>query len=904
MEIFYQEQCPELDEGPFLREERNLLNNLAGQISLMIERKKTEAALIESEAKHKAFFEGVVEGIIVSDAETKRFHHVNSTICRMLGYTYEELTRMGVANIHPPESLEHVLSEFESQARREKTLASDIPCLRKDGTIFYADIFAAPIVLDGYEYNVGFFIDVTERKLKEDELAKARSFIKTSLDSIEDLFYLFDRNGRFLQWNKTFLEITGYTDERMKKAHPLEFFHINDLPRVRQAIEQVWQQGQSRVEARLSTTKGYIPYEFNGRLLRDRDGRMIGLCGTGRDISALKEAEDRLVRAHENLKTILKKSPFGVAVVGKDKKIRWANQTTCEMAGVEDINELLGKHCCDYLCTADQTECTILDQGERVESSERYLKSKNGQEIPILKTVVEIESDGEQVFLETFVDITDRQRMERKVREALEKAETLNRDLELQTMQANLLAVEAERANQAKNEFLTNMSHEIRTPLNGMLGMADLLTNTELTREQRDYAETMLSSGQIMVKLLNDILDISKIDTGKLTIEKRSFDLGRTVEEVADLLAVQAQDKNLELILHIASNVPKRVIGDAGRIRQVLYNLTSNAIKFTATGHVHVEVRQETDDESGKTLRFSVADTGAGVPLEKQHCIFDKFTQADATLTRRHSGTGLGLAISKELVTLMGGEIGVNSIADQGSTFWFTLPLPIDPKNIVAATCVHELRGSRALAVDDNEINCRLMTDLLERWEVSIDTTTSGEEALSLLRKAADTGMPYSTVLIDHKMPGMDGEMLASRIRNDPRLASIPLILLSSSMRHWKPEQLKRSGFTARIAKPIRELQLWQVLSAVKANPEALIQEEPIGKIPIETSPGIEIKEKIDDLTAPITSILLVEDNIVNQKVAARMLEKLGCRVEIAENGKVSLEQLRDRTYNLVLMDC
>lgn len=783
LKLYYPEYDPDGETYHPPEDHGALVNYIANQLAQTIEQRKTTQALIASEAKHKDFFEEVSEGIIVSDAATMKFIHVNSMICKMLGYSYDELTQMGVAQIHPAESLDHVISEFEIQARREKSLAADIPCQRKDGSIFYADIKAAPIIIDGYEYNVGFFTDVTDRKNKEIELNEARKFIKSSLDSIEDTFYLFDREGRFLHWNKALMDVTGYTDEKMQSANPLEFFHAEDIPIVRKAIEKVWSEGQNRVEARMLTVKGNVPYELTGRLLLDPDGCLIGLCGTGREIS-------------------------------------------------------------------------------------------------------------------------ERKQMEIEVREALSKAEKLNQDLELQTMQANLLSVEAERANEAKSEFLANMSHEIRTPLNGMLGMADLLANTQLTEEQRNYMEILVNSGDILLKIVNSILDLTKVDAGKLAIENRPFHLRQTLEETIDLSVPPARDKNIELILRIAPDVPTHVIGDAAHIKQVLHNLLNNALKFTNDGHVAVDVNQQAERQGEEYLRFSVKDTGVGIPPEKQESIFERFVQSDSSCTRKHGGTGLGLTLSRQLVLLMDGDMGVTSAENQGSTFWFTLPLPEVPDAKQEPPLKDEsLKGSRILVVDDLPINIQLLEEMMAKHGISVDAADSGETALSMLG-SDENATPYSMALIDHRMPGMDGEVLAQMLNKDPSLARIPRILVSSCESAWDSPQLERTGFQAQVLKPIKENELLKAILSTKGmTPERRNKKQPRSESQPQKSNAVAVKKRKTEETSKAI-VLLVEDNVINQKVAQKMLTKLGCSVEVAENGKVAVDSIQRKKYDLVIMDC
>ncbi|MDI6451901.1 ATP-binding protein, partial [Anaerobaca lacustris] len=381
-------------------------------------------------------------------------------------------------------------------------------------------------------------------------------------------------------------------------------------------------------------------------------------------------AAEALARAHENLTMILQKAPFGVVIIDKQRGIRYANPAVCTMAGVERMEDIVGRQCAEYLCPAQQNECPILDKRQTMDNSERILRRHDGREIPILKTVTEININGEDLLLETLVDITERKQVEEELRQ-------VNCYLEEATARANDLAMQAEMANIAKSQFLASMSHEIRTPMNGIIGMTGLLLDTELTDEQREYVQIVQSSGDSLLALINDILDFSKIEAGKLDLEAIDFDIRDVLEDFGPMMAMRANEKGLEFICAAHPDVPSYLKGDPGRLRQILTNLAGNAIKFTESGEVavHVELDAKTDDEV--VLRFSVRDTGIGIPADKIGVLFDKFTQVDASTTRKYGGTGLGLAISKQLAEMMGGTIGVVSKEGRGSEFWFTTRLAL-----------------------------------------------------------------------------------------------------------------------------------------------------------------------------------------------------------------------------------
>ena len=464
----------------------------------------------------------------------------------------------------------------------------------------------------------------------------------------------------------------------------------------------------------------------------------------------------------------------------------------------------------------------------------------------------------------------------------------------------------AEDANRAKSEFLANMSHEIRTPMNGVLGTVDLLLNTSLTRSQQEMARLARASGETLLTIINDILDFSKIEAGKLTIAPTPFDLLETVEAVAGMIAMQHTRKHdVNIIVRYPPDVPRYVIGDMGRIRQILTNLASNAIKFTDKGHVLISVETDSISEDGATLRFSVEDSGIGIAANKLESLFDKFTQADTSTTRRHGGTGLGLAISKQLVKLMGGTITAKSRIGVGSTFWFTLRLPVQDNRPAEITPRAELAGVRLLIVDDNSVNRLVLQEQVRTWKMRIGSCISGVEALRTLREAQAAGNPYHIAILDYQMPEMDGETLGQLIKRDPLLHDTELIMLSSMGQESEVrERLRKIGFAAYLVKPARQSELLATLTNIwhahcERRPVDLIGDpQPFPQTheaPITASP---------EGTFIGTRVLLVEDNITNQIIAAMMLRRLGCDVDIAADGRQAIQQIDEFSYDIVFMDC
>ena len=816
-----------------------VIGTVGKELGQFVRLRQREQDLRTAEERFRLAFEHAGIGMALVGLDG-RWLQVNEETCRITGRSEETLTQLTFRDVTHPDDLEAdegyaaqlLAGEIQSYSMEKRYLrpSGEVVWVRLTGSLI-RDESDAPL------HFIAQIEDVTDRKQAKVELQRsARHFEMAS-----DLLCTANFEGTFTQLNSSWQQVLGWSDDELRAEPFVNFVHPEDLEAT--VAESAKLLGGGRT---VSFSNRYSTKSGGWRWL---EWTAIGVPEDGLIYASARDVTDQH-RANKKFRGLLESAPDAIVIVDDEESIVLVNAQTERLFGY-DRAELLGR----------QTSELIPDWRRAHAEGDLVALRKDGSEVPVEVSVSPLETEEGTLVSAAIRDVSERRRAAEELAVARDQALAESRH---------------------KSEFLANMSHEIRTPMNGVIGMTELLLDSELSGEQREHAELVRTSGEMLVALVNDILDFSKIEAGKLELDTSTFELVRAAEDVAELMSERARAKGLELSVLVDHQAPGIVRGDEVRLRQVLMNLVSNAVKFTERGEVRLRVSPADGHADRCLLRFEVSDTGIGIEPGQIERLFESFTQADSSTSRQYGGTGLGLAISSRLVELMGGRLTASSQLGRGSSFSFQLPLEVCAS--AAAAEPSPLGGRRVLVVDDNSTNRHILCHHGQAWGMRVDSVDSGKGALRLLGAAAEEGAPVHTALVDMDMPGMSGTELTRAIRKDARLRETLVVLLSSSLDR---EAAREAGVDRVLAKPVRQERLKRMLLE-GAQPTAAGTRE----------------ARRARVSGAHRRVLVAEDNEVNSRLTVRLLERRGFRADVAPDGRAAVEAMERNAYAAVFMDC
>ena len=875
-------------------------------------RKEAEKKILESERLNRTLVENSPVPIMVHQDEV--FVFVNSAALRALkAQSQDEYIGAPIWDLLHPDSHDIARKRVSDLYRkRGNAPAIEQKLIRRDGVVIDAEVTGTMMDHEGRPASLTMFTDITRRKEAERELKKNEEFMQSIFRAAPTgIAVLADRV--YLSVNDRLSEITGFSrEELIGRSTRLMYRCDEEYKKFGEIIyRRLRETGISSIEMphRRKNGEEYFALVTTSPLNPDEPGGPV--TSAILDVTDRKKAEEEIIRYRNRLEELVVERTAELRQVNERLEAEVAERRRVEEAvkKSEEKYRTLFEHASDAIILSDESD-RIVDVNQRLSDLLGYTREellnmcikdlqapevrlpsggvakgeyklfgnrpfealdvhKDGTRIPIEVTTSKL---ADRLFLSSVRNISERKQVE----EALQEAKAA-----------------AERANQAKSEFLANMSHEIRTPMNAVVGMSELMLTTKLNKKQLEYAEAISDSAIALLTILDDILDFSRIQAGKLALENVPFNLRSVMERVGRTLAFRTQKKNVEVLIRYPLEIPAGYLGDPTRVMQILMNLAGNAVKFTEQGHVLLEVLLEGMDQNACGLTFQVSDTGVGIPPDRLERIFDQFSQADESITRNYGGTGLGLAISKQLVEMMGGAISVASRLGEGSVFSFNLNLPRAPEAEQQIAADMDFDGLKVLVVDDNERNRTIVREYLQTRSIPCLAVETPGAALDELRAAQQKGEAYNTAILDYGMPEMDGARLARVIKNDSAISGAHLILLSSCMPVDELEPETKALFAASLNKPIKASLFFETLSQVWNN---RFQEGAVA--PVQPSPAG--PAEFNNFGA---RVLLVEDSAMNQMVATEILERFGCRVDTAEHGLAALELFSANQYDIIFMD-
>ena len=857
-----------------------------GTVEDITERRDSAVAIRNSELRFRSIWEKSADGMRLTDKEGV-IQAVNPAYCRIVRMKEEEL--MGhpyTVSYQDQENAEQRLENYRrNYADRDIPERVEQQVTFRSGRTAELELSNSFVEFEGQDPMVlSVFHDLTDRKVAEKRLRESELLYHSLVENLPQNIFRKDAEGRFTFVNdgfcrelgKTREEIVGKTDSDLFPKALAEKYQKDD-----QAL-MASKEPYETVEAHYVPGQGKIYVQVVKNPLFDTQGNIAGLQGIFWDVTERKRIEEQLAFERDLLRALLDNVPDRIYFKDTESRFLQCSLAMAKRLGLDDPADVVGKkdsdfHPEDRAKEYSEDEQRILMTGAPIINKVERQVDREGN--TLWASVTKVPTRNRAGFITGIIgisrDITD-------IKKAEEELE-LARDAALES-------------NRLKSQFLAAMSHEIRTPMNGIIGMLELLLDTELSREQSEFAQTINTSTQSLLHIINDILDFSKIEAGKMVLEEVPFDLYEVIEDSVELMAHRAQAKRIDPVCAIAANAPRWLEGDAVRIRQVLVNLLSNGVKFTEEGQVKVRVAAPEISEEKAKIRFTVVDTGIGIPEEVQSRIFEAFTQADGTTTRKYGGTGLGLAISRQLIELMGGTMTLKSTLGVGSEFSFELELKRRPTPADAPQAP-KLNDVRMLLAVENDDRCETILDITRSWGMQSDAAKNGEEVIQRLREASAAKEPIDVVLVDLQLADMDGLTLAETIHHSPDMPEVRLVLLTPLGQRMDVEILRLAGFSAALLKPLRRDRLRECLSQVLFSG---------GDKPFDVgSDSTMIRMASDQTTiSRKLQILLVEDNTVNQQVALLQLKKIGYTPDLVEDGQQAVDAFKGKRYDLVLMDC
>jgi len=857
---------------------RNLEHQVAERTAAL---SASNADLSTSRAKLEAILDNTVDGIVTIDT-TGTIQTFNNGASTIFGYEPREMIGHNISMLMPEsiarEHNRYLRNHLKTKQSAILSMTREVTGKRKDGTVFPLSLAVNKIILDDVILFTGILRDLTETKKNERRLTATFEQAAVGICHV-------GVDGRYLQVNATLCRMWGYSREVLETMSVAQTTWETDLTNTSDRFEKLLSGETNFLSAeKIYKTADNTPWwgHLTTSVVRTEEGDVEYFISVIEDINDRKRNEEEL----RKLSLIARRTDNIVATTDTRGQITWVNDAFIRHTGYS-LEEALGHKPGDLLQGPDTNPETVRYMSDKLKNQEgfsaellNYDKWKTPYWVNLEVQALKDNSGNVTGYMAINQDITERKKNMAMLIKTRNEAEAAKKAAEL--------------ASQAKSDFLARMSHEIRTPMNGVIGMTHLLLQTDLDSRQRDFARKVRKSAQALLRVINDILDFSKVEAGRLEIETIPFSLERVLEELSDLTVFSAEEKGLELTLFIEENIPDGLLGDPLRLGQILLNLVSNAIKFTDKGEIVITARLASRTEDGKVeVLISVTDTGIGIPEQIIPHLFDSFTQADGSTTRKYGGTGLGLAICKHLVELMGGELTVQSTPGKGTTFSFNALCGVQGEAMPLPKPSTDLRGTRALVVEDNQTTREVLVHMLKSFGFEVTGASSGQTALLSVELAAQNNAPFELVILDWKMPGLDGIETSLAIRKLLGEHSVPhMLMVSAHTRKELSEKAAQAGIEHALSKPIHRSNLFNAIM------------ETYGRQTLDTTRSMQ--QVMPDLAhVQGARILIVEDNEINRQVIRELLEQGGLHVEEAFDGEAALNMLsrRDHGIDLVLMD-